>query len=283
VYRSLRDEVNRTVEAFVLAGEAIPESLAEAYDEARAGDFMETVRGQAFEFVSEIGAAWGSFVQGAVGSFSTLVGQVVTGQVSLAEGFKNLLRQVASQAIALLVQWGLQRLIVGKLTTAATAKEHAAQLSGSLAAVFANAFASTAAIPIIGPILAPAVAAASLATASAGAAAAGAAGAALGAGLATIPGAAEGGLVRQPQVVSVGEFGRPEAIVPLEGSAARKVRRSLGLDEGAGGSPVSVTLNQNGPVLSDRVPQDFVERIAETLADMIRSGRLAAFPAGARS
>lgn len=283
VYRGLRDEVYRTVEAFVLAGEAIPESLAQAYDDARAGEFIEELRGSAFEFVSEIGSAWGDFVQGAIGSFSTLVGQVVTGQVSLAEGFKNLLRQGASQAIALLAQWGIQRLIVGKLTTTATAKEHAAQLSGSLAAVFANAFASTAAIPIIGPALAPIVAAGSLAAATAGAAGAGAAGAALGASLGSIPGAAEGGLVKQPQVVSVGEFGRPEAIVPLEGTAAKRVKRALGLEEGAGSSPISVTLNQNGPVLSDRVPQDFVERVAESLADMIRSGRLAAFPTAARS
>lgn len=289
----LRDELDETIGAeirdWILDQDPLtmgpvvapPEDGPSAWE-----DYFGEIERVAETFVENVGFFWADFVEGAISGFGNLVGSIVAGQQSLAEGFKKLGQQLLAQGVSLLVQWGIQRLLTGKLAVTATASEGAAQLATSLAAVYANAFASTAAIPIVGPALAPGVASASLAAATAGATGAGASGAALGAGLATasgvLPGAATGALVTAPQVVQVGEYGRREAIVPLEGSAAKRVRRDLGLDGTQGGSPITVSASF-GDVLSEDVPERLVLMVADRLAELIQSGRVLSLPAGARS
>jgi hypothetical protein len=84
------------------------------------------------------------------------------------------------------------------------------------------AFTSLAGIPIVGPVFGGV-----------------AAGAAIAAGLYRVkkigeqkpPGAEMGGVVKRNSVIEVGEYGKQEAIVPLEGEGLARLKRALGSDE----------------------------------------------------
>jgi hypothetical protein len=195
-----------------------------------ADESIAALQQHALDFVGTFDLAWTELWERQLDNFSGLVGSIVLGEKNLAENAQRLVKTAAADALAMLVKLGLQRLIVSNITKTGIASEHAAQLSGSLAAVFANAFASTAAIPIIGPALAPGVAAASLAAATAGSAAAGGVGAALGSGLG---GFATGGKVQGVDTGrdSVAAVLRPnEIVLDVETSrAVESVARSAGV------------------------------------------------------
>jgi len=247
-------------------------------------EFFGVLNVRSQEFVDGIGTAWAQFVEGGIASVGALAGQVVTGQRKLSEGFAAMRKSLAADAVNLLVQWAIRRLIVSKLSVASTAHEAAAELAKGLASVYVNTFAWWSSIF---PPAAPAAAAAATGVATAGAATSAAAGAALGTSIVAVPGAAEGAVVHREQVVNVGEFGRPEAIVPLSGPAARRAGEALGLRGRNGGANHQLTLNvthqQFGAIYSERVPREFVEAVAERLYDMIEAGVLRALPTEARS
>lgn len=124
------------------------------------------------------------------------VGQAIVYGGDLGKALSALLKQAASDIIAMLVQVGIQRAILSMISIGANKTQSAGELSTGLAKVFTNSFASAAAIPVIGWAIAPQVATANTALAAAGATAAGATGAGIGAGLA---GAAHGGLDYVPR------------------------------------------------------------------------------------
>lgn len=113
---------------------------------------------------------------------------------NLGKALANLMKQVAKNIIATLIQIRVERLILYVLNMATGLKESTARMAQLSAQTYAGAFAATAAIPIIGPALAPGVAAASTAAMLVGSTAAGTTGAGVGAAI----GIAHGGLTNVP-------------------------------------------------------------------------------------
>lgn len=132
-------------------------------------------------------------------SVSSGIGQSVANAIiyseNLGDALKNVLKQAAANIIAMLVQVGVQRLILSALSIGANKAQASSEIGTGLAKVYVNSFASAAAIPVYGWALAPNVAAANLGIAMVGTASAGAAGAGVGA---AIGGAAHGGLTNVP-------------------------------------------------------------------------------------
>lgn len=278
VYRAHREELQRLVEAYMVAGQEIPLAIQEAFDGSRIGEFMNGIRQSAAEFVLNVTKSWSEFVGQAEQSFAHMVGQFAVFGGSLAQISKNLLKQLAAQAITMLVQWGLAKIALGKVNHAVATSEASTNLASGLAQTFVNSFASAAAIPFVGWAMAPGVAAANLALAASGAAGAAALGAGLGAGIGVAGFAAEGALItRGPTPVMTGERGA-EAIVPLTGEPARRAAKAMGI--GQGGDGVTLHAHFTGDNWRDGgIADELLEKIYDGITGMIRRGKLAAFPA----
>lgn len=132
-------------------------------------------------------------------SVSAGIGQAVSNAIvfsqNLGDALRNVLKQAAANIISMLIQVGVQRLILSVLSIGANKTQAANEIGTGLAKVYVNSFASAAAIPFVGWAMAPGVAAMNATIAAGGAATAGAAGAGLGASLG---GAAHGGLTNVP-------------------------------------------------------------------------------------
>lgn len=139
-------------------------------------------------------------IHGAIQTSIQGIGDATAAAMIEGANLATLLQGVAKQALAsvisMLVQMGVQRMVLAAMNKSATASEATTAMSTGLAETFVNAYKSTAAIPVIGPVIAPGVAAAAVAGATSGATAAAAAGAGLGA---SIAGVAHGGLDYVPK------------------------------------------------------------------------------------
>ena len=99
---------------------------------------------------------------------------------SLLDTLQQVAKNALKNVISMLVQYGIQRMILFSLNLGANKTEAAAEQARGQAAVFTNSFASAAAIPLVGWAIAPQVATANSILAAAGAVTAGARGAAIG-------------------------------------------------------------------------------------------------------
>lgn len=137
---------------------------------------------------------------------SKSIGQAIVYGEDLGQSMRNVLKQIAADMIAMIIETQLQKLVshlIGKATFM-TETSSEAWVGVNLAAI--NAYKSTAAIPIVGPFLAPGAAAVAMANTIPLAVAAQAAAAAYG----------QGGISWGPEFALVGEEG-PEAHIPLKG------------------------------------------------------------------
>jgi TP901 family phage tail tape measure protein len=195
-------------------------------------DFFDELIGYSEFFVETIGEHFGDLANQGISSLSHWAGQAVVFGQEAAGSFGRLIKGVAAQSIALLLEWGLRRLVVGKLTAATVASEATAEFGKAFGLTFANTFASMSAAPFPINLTAPAVAAAHLGLVSAGTPGAAAAGAGFGAALGGgAIGLREGGLTRREGLFHLSEDDRQEAVLPLEGPAADHVASTLGLTD----------------------------------------------------
>ena len=276
------------------------EGILEPPDPSAWEDYFQTLADAGEGFVDNIGVAWAGFTEGAIDQVGSMVGAMATGAVSLQEGLSRLLKGLAAQAIKMLVQWGIQRLIVNKLAASGTVAAGAAGVGTETARAYMAAFASISAIPIIGPALAAASVPAIIATQLGLASAAGAQGAGIGAGLGMIgfAGGAEGGIItgRMAGIVEMGERG-DELIAPLRGLAARRaadalgltdildgqasLQRELGRNEGGGSTTIRADLHFHGDNWRDGgVASELGEQVHASLAQLIETGQRAPLPVG---
>jgi len=259
-----------------------------ALEEASETSFLEVMGERLGLFRDELGnlrqdlkGGFADLFAGVVVGFSAMAADVIVGAQTLSEGVKNLLKSTARAAIQMLIQMGVQRLILMIKNKAATVTEASSQMAAGLSQVFVNSFASAAAIPIVGWAMAPAVAAANLAAATAGATAAAATGAGLGA---AAGGAAEGAFISGATTVNVGEGNQPELILPLASSRARRAVKDSGLAEALGSERGdSVTINLGGLTLSapvvldanaNEVPTPFLRSLGQAMETLAEDGLL---------
>lgn len=176
-------------EAAIEAQHNYKEEATNIWDEfyRQIGEMSESVGNTTFQVAGIMTQAWGNFSKGT----GEAVASAIMDGKNLSEGLAGVLKTVTKNVISMLVQLGLQRLILSILDLGATKTEASAKMAAGLSQVYVNSFASAAAIPLVGWLMAPGVAAANAAIAGAGAVASGAAGATIGA---TIGGIAHGGL-----------------------------------------------------------------------------------------
>lgn len=262
-------------------------------------DFFETINEAGENMIANMGTAWGVFTEQAIGQVGSMVGAMATGQVTLQEGFARLLKNLAAQAVKMLVQWGIQRLIVGKIAGAATVAAATAGIGAEATRGYLSTFASLAATPIIGPAQAALLTPGIMATQLAAASGFGATGGALGAGIAAIGlgAGAEGGIItgRMAGLVEMGERG-DELITPLRGLASRRAADELGLTDllsgqeqlsrelqrpQGGGTTIIANLTFAGDNWAeDGVSRQLSEQVHAGLSDLIEQGIRQRLPEG---
>lgn len=261
---------------------------------------------------------WIGFRDQAISSLGDAIGQLVVfgGKGSKIVG--DLIKQLAKQGISMLVQWGIQRLMLHMINQKTGQAEAAQNLSAGLAQVYVNSFQSAAAIPVVGWAMAPGIAAANLAMASgvasaftvAGAITSGASGGGGGIGgagggsggdfgsdpsgggfaggwsSASVPAAEHGALImgsERGSILRAGERFKDEMILPIRGEPARRAARELGLHTGAGRTTVvEATLQIFGDNWSrGNLSGDLLKALHSGLQDLISRGILPAFATGA--
>lgn len=228
-------------------------------------EFWDTIQERGTEFLDTLADGFANMVQGAITGFSNVVGAIATGQVSIAEGFKTLFKGLIRQAIGFLVQWAIQRFIVGKLIQKQGAKESAQALSAGIALTGVNTMASVSLAPWPISLSAPIQAAIHMAIA-AGMAGLAAVGTVAGAG-------AEGGIIKRRSFIEVGEGSQEEAIIPLRGGHADRVRRELFRGQDMG-TTVTIQNTFTGDNWRDGgIDQDLSEAILESIDQLINRGR----------
>ncbi len=271
-----RAEILQLADAAAAAGVSVSEEFQRIANIAIKQEWIEALNA-GFDQMRD---NWQAFTDKIITGFAQTVGQVIVGAEDAGEAFKRFAQQATAQIIAMLTEWGIRRLIVGRLAQVAAAAENATLLAGSLATVFTNTFSSIAAIPIVGPFLAPAAAAAAVAAASAGAAGAAATGAGLSASILAGTAMAEGGIVdRGPVRAIIGEAG-PEAVLPLRGPRARRAVEELGI---GGGPTINIAVTVNGDNWRDSgLSNDLTRTITEAIRKAIGRGELLPLPQGAR-
>ncbi len=269
-----REELELLIERYEYLGASLPEWLEGARVSLEALGEQEQLRA----LLDDLEQGFDRIKDRAIGGIGQAVGAWATGTAKLSESLKRLWKSVAAQTISHLVQIGLRRLILGKISTGAEASEASATMSKSLGAVYANTFASVAGAPFPISLTAPVVAATHLAMASTGAAAAAATGSGLGSGM--VPQLAEGGIVNRSTFVEIGERGR-EAVVPLQGQEARRAAREMGI-----GQPSPTLIIEEGAIQVHAAPgQDGVSlarEVYDELTSLIQGGLLAPLPTRVR-
>lgn len=285
--KSMAENIIFMIDAARKAGQEVPQNLLEVEDAARRflhmegfGDFfdqeMERMEDRLAEFGERWQRQWERFGYGITRTVGDAAAQIIVDQESLDAVVEESLKSLAKQAISMLIQWGLQKLIWSKITKGSIIAEHTANLAGYLAEVYASSFASAAAIPIVGWAMAPGVATANLAIASAGAAGAAAVGAGIGAGATGGSAlAAEGLIAAGPTNVIAGERG-PEMILPLRGPQARRAISELGLS-GSDEAPTVLNLNitfTGDNWSDDGVSDELIQRVVEGVNEQITLGRV---------
>jgi TP901 family phage tail tape measure protein len=287
---AMAESIISMIDAARKAGNEVPEALAEVEDAARQflhmegfGDFfedeMERMESRLDEFGEHWSNQWKRFGREITRTVGDTAAEIIIDQENLQESVERALKNLAKQAISMLIQWGLQKLFWNKVTKAGIITEHMANLAGYLAEVYASTFASISAIPIWGPAMAPFAAQTAVTTATAGAAAAGLQGSVLAGAITSLGGgayAAGGITTREIRGATIGEEG-PEAIIPLSGERARRAVKELGI----GGDPgVTVVVNQTftGDNWSeDGISENLMRAVNESLDDAIAAGKILAF------
>lgn len=284
------EEIKRIFEGLKEHGREIPEIIAESYNQAAAivaereyvDQFVEAVeemKDAADDFHEHWERRWRGFGRRVTGMYADMISDIILESEDMGEVIIGTLKSIAREGIRMGIMWLVGRTTWGKAAQAQIAQEHAAQLSGSLAAVAANAYSSIAAIPIIGPALAPAAAIAAVAKAKAEALAAAGIGAAMGLSMGLM---AKGGLVKKPMLGIIGEAG-PEVVLPLAGAGGDETKRLLGTD----GKTVQPTYNISVPVTiygdnwsENGVRDDIIQPIYQRIYDAIAEGSELPLPEG---
>jgi TP901 family phage tail tape measure protein len=291
VMQAMAEKIVAMADAGRAANETIPDGIRQYEGWARAIEgvreyekaeqkLAEEQEKRAKRFIQMWERNWENYRESAIAAFSDTTAQMIVDLDSTTEMWSNLMKSVLKQGISLLIQWGIQRLILSKLTKAATASEHGTQLAGSLAAVYANSFASAAAIPLVGWAMAPGVAAANLAMATGLTAGAAGTGAAMGLGMFAFE---HGGIATRPVQGLVGEAGR-EAILPLDNPQSRNILRDL-FPQNMGGPSYNITVEQHfhgDNWAEDGVRPELIDAITKGQSDAIRLGRSLAMPTKVR-
>jgi TP901 family phage tail tape measure protein len=261
------------------------EKLGEAPDPTAWEQFFDTLRDNSEAFVDNIGERWAQFAQSGLNVLGRLSQAILNSNQSISEAFRNAWRSILAEGLNLLVQWGVQRLIFSQLSKKATVSEATAEFGKAIGLTFANTMASMSAAPFPINLTAPAVAAAHSTIAAGGITAGIGQGIGLGAGLAGgagagVAGAQEGAIVTRDTILRAGEFGNQEAIVPLQGPAARRVGRLLAdaIGETGGGSVALGPITVNAGAGADGAA--IVDEILDELNFRIGSGRTLALADG---
>lgn len=286
VFLANHDAIIQMTEAAIRSGIDIPDAWSAIYEAAKKFEDSQPL----IEWAKSAQESWSQIAVSSLEAFSMMIGETAVGLTDLGESATRLLQQVGAQAISMLVQMGLKRLILSLFASKASAAEGAAALASGLAQVYVNSFASAAAIPVTGWAMAPGIASANLAAATAGATGAAAAGAGIGAGmtlaqsmtLGAVP-FADGGLVSRPTFALIGERWKEEAVVPLEGEGARKVARAIGADKQGTVNHYEIHQHFHGDNWSNSgISDDLAEVVALAIGTLVKTGRIGPLPTEVR-
>jgi len=158
-------------------------------------EFLKSLKESSQEFVM----SFFDLVKGTVQELSDAVAEsIVTGK-KLSESFKAIAQNVLKTIISMLIKWGIQRLILSKLTNVANASEAAAVGAKNVAAAGSGGVASMAAAPYPINLTAPAFGAAMMGAAAGMFSTGMAVGGALGSTVGAIGGIAHDGLTDVPR------------------------------------------------------------------------------------
>lgn len=283
VMQAYRGELEQLIERYEELGEELPEWLAAAKEGL--ADLAE--QDELLKLQDELEAGFERIGNSAIAGIGNAVGSALAGIRSLSDGLKGVFQSVLSSVVSLLVQIGIRRLILAKISTGSAASEAAAEFGKAVGLTYANMFASWAAAPWPISIGAPAAATAAATAVSSTTPAWMATGAGLAGTLGGATAMAEGGLVTGPTYAHIGEDPgtAPEAVLPLRGPAAARVRRELGL-EGAGSGGVTIErleVNLSGSFFADEgLPDRVVRQVRNALDDAIRLGQMRPLAVGTR-
>jgi hypothetical protein len=286
---AMADQIVWFIDVARRMGEEVPPNLEAVEDAARRFLAMEELPTKFSEEMDEMeerldqfGEAWrknwAQFGEQVIRTMGDVTATIIVDHGIMEQDWKKTRDRMLKQAISMLVQWGIQRLIWDKITKKSIITEHMANLAGYMAEVYASSFASAAAIPVVGWAMAPGIAAMNVAIAQLGAAGAAASGAGIAGSLVGI-GLQEGGIVtRRVDNVSLGEGG-PEGVFPLRGERARRAVRELGL---GGDAPIiNVEMNFTGDNWVDNgVSEELTKQVAESIDELIGVGKLLKFQRG---
>ncbi len=230
--------------------------------------FWDSIEERGVDFLDNIGEGFANLWSSATSGFASVIGAIASGQTTIKEGFKSLFQGLIRQAITFLVQWAIQRFIVGKLIQKQGAKESSQALSSGVAQTGVNMMASMSLAPFPTNLTAPLWAGIHMAIAAgmAGLAAVG-----------VVGGAAEGGIIKRRSFVEVGEGSQEEAIIPLRGGHADRVRRELFGSQEMGTTVIIQNTFTGDNWREGGVDEELAEMISESLNSLIGSGRTGGF------
>lgn len=158
-------------------------------------EFLKSLKDSAQNFV----IGFFDLVKGTVQELSDAVAESIVSGKKLSESFKQIAQGVLKTIISMLIKWGIQRLILSKLTNSANAAEAAAVGAKNVAAAGSGGTASMAAAPFPINLTAPAFGAAMMGAAASLFSTGMGIGGSLGAGVGAIGGIAHNGLTDVPR------------------------------------------------------------------------------------